>query len=197
MLLSIFFDITSKKKVPGMKYVFCLLLLIPFVSFAQDSDPNAATRVTPCNSGKYRQFDFWIGDWDVSSNGDPAGTNSIHSIHNGCALQENWQGSGEGGISGSSFNIYDKASDRWHQTWVDASGTLLELNGAFIEGQMVLSGERLSRDGSGMVLHRITWTPNEDGTVRQLWEVSKDGGGSWSILFDGLYAKSSDNDETG
>ena len=176
-----------------MKHVLLLLLLIPFTSFAQDSDPGTTAPASPCSSGKYRQFDFWIGDWDVSSNGTPAGTNSIHPIHNGCALQENWQGSGEGGISGSSFNIYDKANDRWHQTWVDASGTLLELDGAFTEGQMVLSGQRLSRDGSEMVTHRISWTPNEDGTVRQLWEVSKDSGDSWSILFDGLYEKSSNH----
>jgi len=58
---------------------------------------------------------------------------------------------------------------------------------------MVLSGQRLSRDGSEMVTHRISWTPNEDGTVRQLWEVSKDSGDSWSILFDGLYEKSSNH----
>jgi hypothetical protein len=55
---------------------------------------------------------------------------------------------------------------------------------------MVLSGQRPARDGSGMVLHRISWTPNADGTVRQLWEASKDDGGTWAVLFDGLYARS-------
>jgi hypothetical protein len=29
----------------------------------------------------------------------------------------------------------------------------------------------------------------DDGAVRQLWEVSKDDGGNWSVLFDGLYEK--------
>ncbi|MCH8227728.1 MAG: hypothetical protein IIC63_04850 [Proteobacteria bacterium] len=57
------------------------------------------------------------------------------------------------------------------------------------DGKMVLSGERPSRDGSGTSLHRITWTPREDGAVRQLWEVSKDNGSNWSVLFDGLYEK--------
>jgi hypothetical protein len=172
-----------------MKCVFSLLLLIPLVSTAQDKESTGTTPAAVCNTDKYHQFDFWIGDWDVSSNGQVAGTNSIHPIHKGCALQENWQGSGEGGISGSSFNIYDRANDKWHQTWVDARGTLLELDGAFVDGKMVLSGERPSRDGSGTSLHRITWTPGDDGAVRQLWEVSKDDGGNWSVLFDGLYEK--------
>ena len=172
-----------------MKCVFSLLLLIPLVSTAQDKESTGTAPAAVCNTDKYHQFDFWIGDWDVSSNGQVAGTNSIHPIHKGCALQENWQGSGEGGISGSSFNIYDRANDKWHQTWVDARGTLLELDGAFVDGKMVLSGERPSRDGSGTSLHRITWTPGDDGAVRQLWEVSKDDGGNWSVLFDGLYEK--------
>ena len=125
-----------------------------------------------CSAGEYRQFDFWIGDWDVTAGDQPAGTNSIHPINGGCALQENWQGAGQGGIVGTSFNIYDQATGRWHQTWVDSSGTLLQLDGGLIDGVMVLSGERPARDGNGMVMHRISWTPNPDGTVRQLWEAS-------------------------
>jgi len=104
-------------------------------------------------------------------------------------LQENWQGSGAGGISGSSFNIYDRDTRRWHQSWVDANGTLLLLDGGLVDGSMVMSGSRPTRDG-GSALHRITWTPNDDGSVRQLWESSLDGGDSWSVLFDGLYLKS-------
>ncbi len=172
-----------------MKIILSLLISIPLVCLAQDEESADTTPAAVCSSEQYRQFDFWIGDWDVSSNGAAAGTNSIHPVHKGCALQENWQGSGEGGISGSSFNIYDRANDKWHQTWVDSSGTLLELDGGYFDGKMVLSGERPSRDGSGTSLHRISWSPLENGSVRQLWEVSNNDGRSWSVLFDGLYEK--------
>lgn len=169
-----------------------LLLLIllsawPWVLAAQDAESEAPPART-CEETGYHQFDFWIGDWNVTSDERQAGTNSIHPLHGGCALQENWQGAGPGGISGSSFNIYDRATGRWHQTWVDASGTLLQLDGGVVDGSMVLSGTRPARDG-GTVLHRIRWTPNEDGTVRQLWEASRDGGGRWDVLFDGLYQR--------
>jgi len=172
-----------------MKFLLCLVLLMPLGAAAQEIASDSAALVKPCSSSEYRQFDFWIGDWNVTSGGEPAGTNSIHRIHNGCALQENWQGAGEGGISGTSFNLYDQATGRWHQTWVDDSGTLLLLDGGLQNGVMVLSGQRPARDGSGMVLHRISWTPNDDGSVRQLWEASKDEGGKWAVLFDGLYNK--------
>lgn len=165
---------------------------------AQESEPAAAPPSTPppapCTDPAYRQFDFWIGEWNVTSNDQPAGTNSIQPVHGGCALEENWQGSGAGGISGSSFNIYDRANDSWHQTWVDASGTLLQLDGGLVDGAMVLSGERPAQDGSGMATHRITWTPNPDGTVRQLWEATRDGE-AWTVLFDGLYTRKPGSDK--
>ena len=171
-----------------MKFLLSLLLLIPILVTAQETEPGTPVPAKLCDTPEYRQFDFWVGDWDVTSNDQPAGTNSIHAIHNGCALQENWQGAGAGGISGSSFNIFDRASGKWHQTWVDASGTLLQLDGGLVGGSMVLTGSRPAATG-GTALHRISWTPNEDGSVRQLWEASQDEGASWNVLFDGLYVK--------
>lgn len=171
-----------------MRLLTALLLCLPLAGFAQDPEVEADPPPPPCSDPAYRQFDFWIGEWIVTANDQVAGTNSIRKVHNGCALEENWQGSGDGGISGSSFNIYDQANDRWHQTWVDGGGTLLLLDGGLVDGAMVMSGQRPSADGSGTTTHRITWTPNDDGTVRQLWEASRDGE-NWSVLFDGRYAR--------
>jgi len=170
-----------------MRNLLILMLCISMPSMAQDENPENPAP-PPCSTGKYHQFDFWIGEWIVTSNGQKAGTNSIHPVHGGCALQENWQGAGPGGISGSSFNIYDQVSDRWHQTWVDSSGTLLQLDGGWQGGSMVLEGKRPAADGNGVASHRISWTPHADGSVQQLWEASKDGQ-SWTVLFDGLYEK--------
>lgn len=175
-----------------MRFAWIALLLLPLGLAAQETaqepvpEPAAGK---PCSAPEYRQFDFWIGEWSVTSGEQLAGSNSIQPVHGGCALEENWQGAGEGGISGSSFNTWDRASGRWHQTWVDGSGTLLLLDGGLVDGSMVLQGTRPARNGSGETLHRITWTPNEDGSVRQLWEASQDDGGSWSVLFDGLYTR--------
>jgi hypothetical protein len=145
-----------------------------------------AARPPACTSAEHHQFDFWIGDWDVSlPNGNHAGTNKIQPILSGCVLQENW--SGVRGLTGTSFNIYDAAGRRWHQTWVDDQGNLLELNGAYTDGKMVLSGEQ--KDTSGTTIQRITWTPTGKDLVRQLWEASADGGKTWTVQFDGRYRR--------
>ena len=140
-----------------------------------------------CDSEKHRQFDFWIGDWTVTANGQVAGANTIERILDGCALQENWTGSS--GSEGKSFNMFFERDGRWHQTWVDKTGSRLDLSGGLDkQGRMVLSGEMPGNDG-GTVLHEIAWTPNDDGTVLQHWRGSKDGGKSWSDLFVGTYTR--------
>ncbi|HWB40278.1 MAG TPA: hypothetical protein VG500_03415 [Gemmatimonadales bacterium] len=150
-------------------------------------EAGAASPAKACAATEHRQFDFWIGDWDVTTPaGAMAGRNRIEPILGGCVLKESWTGAR--GMSGSSYNAYDRQKKQWHQTWVDDNGSLLQLDGKFADGKMVLSGE--TRDTSGApVLNRITWQETEPGVVRQLWETSGDGGKSWSVAFDGRYRK--------
>ncbi len=135
-------------------------------------------------------FDFWIGEWDVfGPQGKQVGTNTITALFGTGALAEHWQGAG--GIEGRSLNAYDVMRGCWHQTWVDATGTLLQLDGGWREGAMVLEGVAPSEDDPSRTdLQRITWTPSDAGDqVRQLWEVSADTGLSWTIAFDGRYRR--------
>lgn len=140
-----------------------------------------------CEGPKYRQFDFWLGSWQVMANDTLAGTNEISADLDNCVLREHYRT--DSGYEGRSLNIYDKSRKLWHQTWVDNQGTLLQLDGRLEDGVMVLQGPGLSASGEKH-LHRIRWTPNMDGTVRQHWQVSKDNGETWTDVFDGLYRKS-------
>ncbi len=78
-----------------------------------------------CADEKSRQFDFWIGEWDVFAGEVQAGTNSIRPILDGCVLQETWAGAG--GSAGSSFNFYDPSRKRCLQFLVWRNVTTLEL----------------------------------------------------------------------
>jgi len=143
----------------------------------------AAPPAPACTDKPHHQFDFWIGDWQVTAAGKPVGTNRIDALLDGCALLENWVGAG--GVRGHSLNFYDPARGRWHQTWIDSTGSSLLLDGQFKDGKMVLSSAQPGQRAAD----RITWTPNADGSVRQLWEHTDDGGKSWSVAFDGLYRR--------
>jgi hypothetical protein len=175
-----------------MKILPVALITVSFTVQAQDPsiDAPAPDANGSCTTAQHRQFDFWVGRWEVTTGKQAAGRNQIDLIHSGCALAEHWT-SAAGNFSGSSLNTYDQATERWHQTWVDTSGTLLELNGGLEGNRMIMSGARPGPDGT-MVTHRITWTPNEDGSVRQVWETSADGS-DWTAVFDGLYVRETED----
>ena len=169
-----------------------IALLLAASGYARAEDKPAAPASPPAPAGcvapEHRQFDFWLGDWTVRNpQGDIVGENHLTSLHKGCALFENW--TGKGNFTGSSLNIYDAERKRWHQTWVDVSGSLLELDGGFVDGKMVLAGNSPPDDKGVIVVQRITWTPLPDGRVRQLWETSTDGRKTWTTAFDGYYSK--------
>ena len=148
----------------------------------------AAPKPPACVAPENRQFDFWLGDWDVR---DPAGklvgANRITSLHQGCVLFENYRA---GEFSGSSLNAYDADRKKWHQTWVDSSGGLLVIEGGRVDGKILLTGETADPGKiGGTIVNRISWQPLSDGRVRQLWETSADKGLSWTTSFDGYYTK--------
>lgn len=149
-------------------------------------EPAAGQDASPCVNEKTREFDFWIGQWEVYSGESLAGHNTIEPILDGCVLQENWQGTR--GSAGTSLNFFNAQTGRWQQFWVWRNGTTLELAGGFDDGKMVLTGDSSGHDGKTQ-RNRITWYDNPDGTVRQHWEVSTDDGETWETSFDGHYRK--------
>jgi hypothetical protein len=143
----------------------------------------------PCASPAHGQFDFWVGSWSVTdrNSGKIAGNNKIEKILNGCALLESWTGAS--GHRGHSLNFYDAARDRWHQTWIDVAGEPLYLDGRFIDGAMILEGVSPGGKGEAELRHRITWSQLDQGGLRQHWQSSKDGGATWTDVFDGIYSR--------
>ena len=160
----------------------CIVVLGALVP-ARAADPRPAD---PCASAEHRQFDFWLGDWQVHRpDGAIAGINRIQREYGGCVVHERYA-TGKG-YSGESLNVYDAARKVWHQTWVDSTGLLLTLEGGWTGKAMVLQGEAVQPDGTRS-RQRITWTPNADGSVRQLWEIAG-ANDAWTVVFDGRYTK--------
>lgn len=166
-------------------------LLLPLVCVSSHLAPahaQTAPRQPPCRTRpEYRQFDFWVGEWDVRNpQGQAAGTNSVQLILGDCVVFENWAGARGG--QGKSFNVYNAAKGLWQQTWVDNSGNVLELTGEYRDNQMRFTGETKGPDGR-VTLERLTFTRISAERVRQFWEQSADGGKTWTVVFDGTYIR--------
>lgn len=149
--------------------ILCLLLAVP-----------AGAK---CEGPEHRQFDFWLGEWDVKNlgNGRTGAVNRLTSVYDGCVIREEYTAAGP--YAGTSLNFYDQKTAKWHQTWIDNQGKPLFLSGGLEDGKMVLRS-----DPEVLPVQRITWTPNADGSVRQHWESSADGK-TWTTVFDGLYTR--------
>lgn len=164
------------------KYLFTIMLMCCCFLSAQSSDCN-------CCSEEHKAFDFWVGEWEVTNvaTGTPAGKNTISKIQGECVLKENWI-SANPKFTGTSLNFYNLQTKQWEQLWIDNSGAHLKLKGNRIGDKMILSSDEFKGVDGKLYSNRVTWTINDNGTVRQLWEVLQ-GEAVKSVSFDGLYKR--------
>lgn len=181
-------DVSNFSKTdPMLKKIFLLILLVNvgFHSSAQKS---------PCSDPIFRDFDFWIGKWEVyDKNGNKAGTSKISLILDSCVIFEEWTSSGIPNkltYTGKSFNTYNTATKQWQQTWVDNTGNTTEfLRGKGSKGQIVFHADRVSNAEGKIFLRRLTFTKINDSKVRQFGERSDDEGMTWTSEYDLEYRR--------
>lgn len=172
-----------------MRHWFLLVLLALSSAPSEAQSPAAAPPPPKCTAAESRQFDFWIGEWNVTDQQtrQHAGESHIEKLYGGCVLRENWSSDG---FRGGSLNSWWKGDGRWHQTWMDQNGAFRHFIGGLQNGKMVMTAEQPSqREPGKTVLVRLTFTPNADGTVRQYSDFSTDGGSTWQLRYDYLYRR--------
>lgn len=123
---------------------------------------------TACAAVEARQFDFWLGSWDVRPEGQPdarAASSVITPEAGGCAVLEEFV---DLTYIGRSINVFDPGTSQWYQTYVDTNGERLIFGGTLVGGEMILTTPNQQR--------RITWSSLDGGRVRQRGTLSTDGG---------------------
>jgi len=165
----------------SLSIFFLAALVVPSIV----SRSAQSSKTNPCAASEFHQFDFWLGDWDSFEIGSSAKDAHIRvdRILEGCVLREDYQGAN--GHLGQSFTIYDASRKLWHQTWVTNRGELLEIEGKFHSGEMVLSGSDLTATGEKREVRGV-WKPVEGG-VRETAVASVDGGHTWKPWFDLIF----------
>lgn len=147
------------------------------------------TIVAACASPEHRQFDFWIGDWDLvvkarATPGGPwdeaRGQQHIEAILGGCAIAETFSADGPGGQpwAGRSYSSWQPTLGQWRQTWVDDSGGYLAFTGGVDGGAMTLVGEPRDQDGKHIVM-RMVFLDVTATALHWEWQRQVDGG-AWA-----------------
>jgi ketosteroid isomerase-like protein len=177
---------------PRISLVFILAL------FAIIEDETAAhisaqqlSKPAFCSGPEYRQFDFWLGDWDAfdASKAQVVARVRVDRILDGCVLREDYER--VNGLHGQSFSLYDASRKIWHQSWATNRGELLTIEGKLADGEMVLAGAERAVDGAEKLV-RGAWKPINGG-VRETAVTSLDAGKTWQPWFDLVFHPHSPN----
>lgn len=151
------------------------------------------TRSEACDTPKHKQFDFWLGDWQVfdGATNQLIAFDRVEKQFRGCVVQQDlvWltdqfrRPDLDYRISGRSVSVM--TGEGWVMLWMDTYGSsgLVE-GGLQADGNMVFQ----TRD-SGPDRPRIkgVWQRGTDGTVRNTGYRSSDGGRTWNKYFDYVY----------
>jgi hypothetical protein len=170
----------------------CLVAAALLMSAAASAQPTAAKPA--CDTPQHRQFDFWVGKWDVyRTDTDQLVAHSlIEKLYGGCAVRENWMPIG--GTGGGSLNSWRPGEEKWRQTWTDSGNNWNEYAGGLEGGFMVLTGTTTNAAESTKPV-RMTYEAKPDGSVVQTGYQSNDGGKSWSLQYQYAYRPAGSSSE--
>jgi hypothetical protein len=148
----------------------------------------------PCSSPVYRQFDFWIGNWEAfAPDGKKAGDSKISAILDSCILLEEWTSVAVGSglrYAGKSFNTYNAVTGQWQQTWVDNAAASTEfLRGKFETGKIIFETNPFKISKDTMAIRKLSFFNLGKDKVRQLGEITKNNGQAWITEYDLEYRR--------
>lgn len=150
--------------------------------------------VKPCESPEARQFDFWLGEWDLTWPAEQTGgaegeigrgTNRIERLFGDCVVEENFSLPGSD-FYGRSLSVYDPQAGMWRQTWVDSQANYLIFAGGYDGQTMELHTPEVER-----VVQRMVFSNIGQDSLNWDWQGSRDGGETWNDLWNITYQRRS------
>jgi len=140
----------------------------------------------PCRSApEFRQFDYWLGEWDVQIGSQKLAKSSVQIILDDCVVFENYTDSR--GYAGKSFSLWDANTKKWEQRYVDTTGALHHWTGGLEDGVMIFYWT-YTRNGTETT-QRMKYLKEGPDAVRQVIDTSTDGGKTWAPGYNGLYLR--------
>lgn len=167
-----------------LNVILTLLLFTNRLVFATDS---IAIKEPDSLKSIQSQFDFWVGEWNLTWGEDERGINIITKPLDSLVIMENFNGTPSSPLKGISVSVFNKRLGKWQQTWVDNQGSYLDFTGEFKDGKMIL--QRKAYLEGKEVLQRMVWYDIEPENLEWNWERSLDNGKTWEVLWNIHYSR--------
>lgn len=155
-----------------------------------------------CAAPGFREFDFWIGEWDIRQRILQAdgtweefdATTRVEPVLGGCALFERWQGTVQffwegmtepASLEGMSYRSYDPEAGEWAIWWMDERNPRIgdPNRGSFEDGIGTFYRDGRTGQGNPMTA-RIRFFDIEEGYFRWDLAISTDGRATWSTMWE-------------
>jgi hypothetical protein len=151
---------------------------------------NSGDAAKPCSAQEYRQLDFWVGEWRVfeASDNSPVGSSKIEIVMDSCGIKESFDAPSGGNAGadyiGTSFSSYDRKDGKWHQMYIDNTGSVGLYTGGLDGADMAMTCP-----AKGGATQKMIYRRQADGSVRQIGTLSTDGGKTWQAGYDYVYRR--------
>lgn len=132
----------------------------------------------PCSAPEASQFDFWVGDWELTWNDTSHGTNRILKLMDGCTVNENFYAPSMN-YSGSSWSVYSTRKKMWQQTWIDNQEGYIALTGKYENNEMTLTTAPQKLPDGTEIMSRMVYYNITPKNFDWRWQSSKDNGTTW------------------
>ena len=137
-------------------------VIISALAFTLSSCDSSSMNDRPAPSaphGNSRQFDFWLGEWDLTWSDGGQGVNIVTLELDNSVVQDAFNGQPAIQLIGRSVSVFVPRQNLWKQTWVDNQSGYLDFTGGLVEERMILSRAAVNQEGQP-IIQRMVWYNN-------------------------------------
>jgi hypothetical protein len=161
-----------------IKLSFFLLLLCPFQNISAQLSKNAESS----------QFNFWVGKWELFSNGSKFGESKVDTLLDNFVIEEDFVEYPPDPFHGISLTTYNEDTKKWEQTMVDNQGHHSFFTGEFKDGAATLIRNFKNKKGEDRI-QRTKYYNISKNSFDWMFDASGDGGKTWNVFYTFHYVR--------
>ena len=134
------------------------------------------------------QLNFWIGKWDLFTNGSQFGESHVDTILDGYVIQEDFVEFPPDPFHGINLTTFNPDTNKWEQTMVDNQGHHSFFVGEFKENKMVFIRNFKNKKGENRIQRTMFYNISKNN-FDWTFDASSDEGKTWKVFYTVHYVR--------